>query len=35
MDVLMEYRGRRVERADVAFIRHLIAAHPTLSRRKL
>lgn len=35
MDVLLEHRGRRVDRADVAFIRDLIAAHPTLSRRKL
>jgi hypothetical protein len=35
MDVLLKYRGRQVDSADVAFIRDLIAAHSTLSRRKL
>src|SRR5690606_15767137 len=35
MDVLLTHRGRRVDSADVAFICELIAAHPTLSRRKL
>ncbi len=30
-----KYRGRTVTDADVAFIRELIAAHPTLSRRAL
>lgn len=35
MKVVLEHRGRRVDNADVAFIRDLIAAHPTLSRRKL
>ena len=34
MDVL-RYRGRAVTDADVAFIRDLIAAHPTASRRAL
>ncbi|MDD4103394.1 MAG: DUF4338 domain-containing protein [Kiritimatiellae bacterium] len=35
MNVLLSYRGRQVTDADVAFIRELIAAHPTLSRRRL
>ena len=35
MDLLLQHRGRRVDSADVAFIRELIAAHPTLSRRRL
>ncbi|MEZ4447800.1 MAG: DUF4338 domain-containing protein [Polyangiaceae bacterium] len=32
---LLRYRGRDVNPADVAFIRELIAAHPTKSRRAL
>jgi hypothetical protein len=35
MDVRLRYRGRAVTEADVAFIRDLIAAHPTASRRAL
>jgi len=35
MNVRLRYRGRAVTDADVAFIRQLIAAHPTLSRRAL
>lgn len=35
MDIALRYRGRTVTRADVAFIRKLIAAHPTESRRRL
>ena len=35
MDVRLTYRGRAVTDADVAFIRQLIAAHPTASRRRL
>ena len=35
MDVILKYRGRLVTDADVAFIKQLIAAHPTLSRRGL
>jgi hypothetical protein len=35
MNVILKYRGRVVTDADVAFIRELIAAHPTLSRRGL
>jgi hypothetical protein len=35
MNVILKYRGREVTDADVAFIRELIAAHPTLSRRRL
>jgi hypothetical protein len=35
MDVVLTHRGRRVTTADVALIRELIAAHPTLSRRAL
>ncbi len=31
----MTYRGRRITEADVAFIRQLIADHPTLHRRGL
>jgi hypothetical protein len=33
MDVRLTYRGRAVTDDDVAFIRRLIAAHPTASRR--
>ncbi|OHB80898.1 MAG: hypothetical protein A2W31_02590 [Planctomycetes bacterium RBG_16_64_10] len=35
MNETRKYRGRVVTDADVAFIRQLIAAHPTLSRRAL
>jgi len=35
MSVELQYRGRVVTDADVAFIKELIAAHPTLSRRAL
>jgi Domain of unknown function (DUF4338) len=35
MDVKLEYRGRMVTQADVAFVRELIAQHPTASRRAL
>jgi hypothetical protein len=35
MDVKLEHRGRVITPADVAFIRELIAAHPTASRRTL
>ena len=35
MDVRLTYRGRVVTDGDVAFIRRLIAAHPTASRRAL
>jgi hypothetical protein len=35
MNVILKYRGRQVTDAEVAFIRELIAAHPTLSRRRL
>lgn len=35
MNVKARYRGREVTEADVAFIRQLIDAHPTLSRRAL
>lgn len=35
MDIVLRYRGRTVTRFDVAFIRKLIAAHPTASRRRL
>ena len=35
MSVKLQYRGRVVTDADVAFIKGLIAAHPTLSRRAL
>ena len=33
MNVQVKYRGREVTEADVAFIRQLIDAHPTVSRR--
>jgi hypothetical protein len=35
MDPVLNYRGRAVGEADVAFIRELCAAHPTASRRRL
>jgi hypothetical protein len=35
MEVKLRYRGRSVTEADIAFIRHLIAAHPGASRRAL
>jgi hypothetical protein len=35
MNGILRYRGRVVTDAEVAFIRELIAAHPTLSRRGL
>lgn len=35
MDVVFEYRGRKVTQAEVGFIRELIAAHPGASRRGL
>jgi hypothetical protein len=35
MNVLLTYRGRAVTDTEVVFIRELIAAHPTLSRRRL
>jgi hypothetical protein len=35
MNAILKYRGREVTDAEVAFIRELIAAHPTLSRRRL
>jgi hypothetical protein len=35
MNVILTYRGRVVTDAEVAFVRELIAAHPTLSRRGL
>lgn len=35
MDVVFEYRGRRVDEAEVKFIRELIGAHPGASRRAL
>ena len=35
MSVILQYRGRVVTHADVTFIKGLIAAHPTLSRRAL
>lgn len=35
MDIVLRYRGRTVTRADVAFIRALIEAHPSASRRAL
>ncbi|MGH7418833.1 MAG: hypothetical protein ACREKB_13765, partial [Candidatus Rokuibacteriota bacterium] len=34
-EVLLTYRGRAVTTADVAFLRALMAAHPTASRRAL
>src|SRR3970040_1755607 len=35
MEVKLCYRGRSVTQSDIAFIRHLIAEHPTASRRLL
>lgn len=35
MDAKLEYRGQVITHADVAFIRELIAEHPTASRRAL
>jgi hypothetical protein len=35
MPTVLRYRGREITDTDVAFIRALIAAHPTLSRRRL
>ena len=35
MDCVLRYRGKNISRAEVEFIRELIAAHPTLSRRQL
>jgi hypothetical protein len=35
METLLQYRGRPITAADVHFIRELIAAHPTDSRRAL
>jgi len=35
MNVILKYRGREVTDGEVAFIRELIARHPTLSRRRL
>lgn len=35
MEVKLRYRGRSLTEADIAFIRHLIAAHPQASRRAL
>ena len=35
MDVQLTHRGRAITDADVVFIRDLIAAHPTASRREL
>jgi len=35
MEVKLRYRGRPVSAADVSFIRELIAAHPSASRRQL
>jgi len=35
MSAVLKYRGRVVTDAEVAFIRQLIAAHPSLSRRAL
>ena len=35
METVFKYRGRHVTEGDVAFIRELIAAHPTASRRGL
>ena len=35
MNVILKYRGREVTDGEVAFIRELIAKHPTLSRRRL
>ena len=35
MDVVFEYRGRRVTESDLGQVRALIAAHPQASRRAL
>jgi hypothetical protein len=35
MDCVLRYRGKNVTTAEVQFIQGLIAAHPTLSRRRL
>jgi hypothetical protein len=35
MDWVLRYRGRNVTTAEVQFIKELIVAHPTLSRRRL
>jgi len=35
MDWVLRYRGKNVTTAEVQFIKELIAAHPTLSRRRL
>ncbi len=35
MNIVLRYRGRTVTRRDVTFIRKLITAHPTASRRRL
>lgn len=35
MDCVLRYRGKDVTTAEVQFIRELIAAHPSLSRRRL
>jgi hypothetical protein len=35
MDGVLRYRGKNVTRAEVEFIKELIAAHPSLSRRRL
>ena len=35
MNVILKYRGREVTDAEVAFIREMIAAHPSFSRRRL
>jgi hypothetical protein len=35
MDAVVRYRGRDVTEGDVTFVRELIAAHPTASRRAL
>lgn len=35
MDTVLAYRGRQVSQHDVTFVRALIAAHPTDSRRRL
>lgn len=35
MDDVLRYRGKNVTAAEVEFIKELIAAHPTLSRRRL
>lgn len=35
MDGPISYRGRRIDAGDIAFLRELIARHPTATRRKL